>query len=321
MVINMIKKIVSVIGFGFMLLLALSALANAGYISFLIFLVIAFWISPFSKFIKSSFVDSVLKRGLGVGACIFLFFAACAFFPKVENTEGESTDASNMVADAEETLSERIIAAEQENAEAQEESAENDQNGTEPSVLTEDSGSEPDGSETVSVVEPTENADNSDNDANSQQETADEPDNSDISSQDQPTNSTTVSEQSVDPVVTQSVAQTPDQPDTTSTATSAVTQAQNGQSENNNTTPSNTMQNSPDTSGNSGGSSSNFNTYDNQQNHQTTEMWVLNTNTMKIHQPSCSSVSRISPENYATSSLTLEELRAKGYTTCGNCFR
>lgn len=63
---------------------------------------------------------------------------------------------------------------------------------------------------------------------------------------------------------------------------------------------------------------SNFNTYDNASQQQTDFTYVLNTNTMKIHHPTCSSVKKIAPHNYATSNSSLEELFAQGYTTCGN---
>jgi len=64
----------------------------------------------------------------------------------------------------------------------------------------------------------------------------------------------------------------------------------------------------------------NFDTYDNVEQQNTTEQWVLNTNSKKIHYPSCKSVKKISPKNYSTSSLSLEELKIQGYTTCGQCF-
>lgn len=47
--------------------------------------------------------------------------------------------------------------------------------------------------------------------------------------------------------------------------------------------------------------------------------WVLNTNSRKIHDPNCSSISDIKPENYAESTLTIRELEAQGYTICGAC--
>lgn len=70
---------------------------------------------------------------------------------------------------------------------------------------------------------------------------------------------------------------------------------------------------SPDNNGN-------FNTYDNESQQQTEDTYVLNTSRMKIHHPSCSSVKKIAPQNYATSSSTLDELINQGYSTCGNCF-
>ena len=46
-------------------------------------------------------------------------------------------------------------------------------------------------------------------------------------------------------------------------------------------------------------------------------LYVLNTNTKKIHNPWCSSVARISPQNYQETSRSVEELEAEGYTKCG----
>lgn len=68
-----------------------------------------------------------------------------------------------------------------------------------------------------------------------------------------------------------------------------------------------------------GGNGSNFDTYDNPEQQQTDAARVLNTNTMKIHYPSCSEVKKIAPQNYSTSNLTESELIAQGYTTCGRC--
>lgn len=67
------------------------------------------------------------------------------------------------------------------------------------------------------------------------------------------------------------------------------------------------------------GDGSNFHTYDNEEQQQTTETYVLNTNTRKFHYPSCSSVSQIAPQNYSTSSSSREELIAQGYDPCGRC--
>ena len=79
---------------------------------------------------------------------------------------------------------------------------------------------------------------------------------------------------------------------------------------------------SPSGGGNSGGGGdgSNFQTWDNPDQQQTSQNWVLNTNTMKVHYPSCSSVPRIAPHNYATSSAPLDELLSRGYSRCGRCF-
>lgn len=73
------------------------------------------------------------------------------------------------------------------------------------------------------------------------------------------------------------------------------------------------------TSSGGGGNGSNFNTYNNESQQNTSQTWVLNTNTMKIHYPDCNSVKKIAPQNLATSDATESELLARGYTTCGQC--
>ena len=70
-----------------------------------------------------------------------------------------------------------------------------------------------------------------------------------------------------------------------------------------------------------GSGNNNFDTYDNPEQQKTEDSYVLNTSSMKIHYPGCSSVAKIAPKNYATSSESVEELKARGYTTCGRCFK
>lgn len=60
---------------------------------------------------------------------------------------------------------------------------------------------------------------------------------------------------------------------------------------------------------------SNFNKYNNPE-QQNTEELVLNTKTKKIHHSYCSSVAKIKPENYATTTLSVAELEAQGYEKC-----
>lgn len=67
------------------------------------------------------------------------------------------------------------------------------------------------------------------------------------------------------------------------------------------------------------GEGSNFNTHDNPEQQQTEDSYVLNTNTKKFHYPSCESVKKIAPQNYATSDGTRDELIAQGYKPCGIC--
>jgi len=47
--------------------------------------------------------------------------------------------------------------------------------------------------------------------------------------------------------------------------------------------------------------------------------WVLNTNTKKVHDPSCSSVNEMKEKNKKLSNLSPEELKAKGYEPCKRC--
>lgn len=70
----------------------------------------------------------------------------------------------------------------------------------------------------------------------------------------------------------------------------------------------------------SSGNADNFNTYDSPEQQQTTDIFVLNTSTLKIHYPNCNDVLKIALENYSTTNLSINELKLQGYTTCGHCF-
>ena len=69
------------------------------------------------------------------------------------------------------------------------------------------------------------------------------------------------------------------------------------------------------------GKSSNFDTYDNPEQQNTTDSWVLNKSSKKIHHPNCKSVPKIAPKNYATSNESVEALEGKGYSKCKQCFK
>ena len=49
------------------------------------------------------------------------------------------------------------------------------------------------------------------------------------------------------------------------------------------------------------------------------QTYVLNTNTMKFHYPKCYSVTQIAPENRQDTTMSREEIIAKGFSPCGNC--
>ena len=55
------------------------------------------------------------------------------------------------------------------------------------------------------------------------------------------------------------------------------------------------------------------------QNSQNEGTYILNTNSKKIHLPTCSSVSSISSKNKKEYKGTLQELLDDGYTCCGSC--
>lgn len=66
-------------------------------------------------------------------------------------------------------------------------------------------------------------------------------------------------------------------------------------------------------------SQSNFDTYNNPSQQQTSSDYVLNTNTMKFHFPSCDDVPKIAPENYATFDGARDDVLNQGYSPCGHC--
>lgn len=67
------------------------------------------------------------------------------------------------------------------------------------------------------------------------------------------------------------------------------------------------------------GNGNNFDTYDNPDQQQTSANYVLNTSSMKFHYPTCSSVKKIAPQNYADFTGTRDEAIAAGYSPCGKC--
>lgn len=67
------------------------------------------------------------------------------------------------------------------------------------------------------------------------------------------------------------------------------------------------------------GDDNTFNTWDRPEQQQTTAAHVLNTKSLKIHEPSCKEVPKIAPQNYLESNASIEDLFVKGYTYCGVC--
>ncbi len=98
--------------------------------------------------------------------------------------------------------------------------------------------------------------------------------------------------------------------------------ARQNQSDNGTTTPSKSSgsaSSSSATGSSSDDGSYGFDTYYNPEQQNTSDKWVLNKESKKIHVPSCSDVPSIKPDNYTTSNLSLEELESQGYSRCGHC--
>lgn len=284
----MIKKLLSITGFVFVLLFALVAFKASGYVSFVLFLALAFWISPFSDFLKKSFKRSKGKRALSIAGGILVFLFAIGTFPTSEPSSSvaeepqltiETTESDTAVIDR--TLppddyqdSSEIISEEEVVDTTSEEERFN--------IIVADSHDDallsPSPNESIEI--------DSQNDCS-------------ISAENEP-----------------SIVVAPEE--STVNQTNDVTEPQVIE-------PSPSVVDTPDTAqattSGSDGSGYNFDTYYIPENQQTTETWVLNTSTMRVHHPSCKDVVKIKPENYATSSLSLEELIAAGYKPCGHCFK
>lgn len=54
---------------------------------------------------------------------------------------------------------------------------------------------------------------------------------------------------------------------------------------------------------------------------ETGDVYILNTNSLKIHKPTCESVEKMSEKNKQEYTGSLEELYSKGYADCQNCLK
>lgn len=67
------------------------------------------------------------------------------------------------------------------------------------------------------------------------------------------------------------------------------------------------------------GDDNTFNAWDRPEQQQTAAAHVLNTKSLKIHDPSCREVPKIAPQNYLESNESIDSLFSHGYTYCGVC--
>lgn len=68
-----------------------------------------------------------------------------------------------------------------------------------------------------------------------------------------------------------------------------------------------------------GDHSNNFTKYNNEEQQETTDKYVLNKSTKVFHYPWCNDVAKIKPANYKTSNSTRDEIATMGYKSCGHC--
>lgn len=78
--------------------------------------------------------------------------------------------------------------------------------------------------------------------------------------------------------------------------------------------------NAADSSGQSG-NSDNFHTYYNPHLQQTTDKYVLNTDSHIFHLPHCNDVVKMAEKNWTTSNNSYDNLIASGYKACGHCLK
>ena len=303
---KVVKTVLSVIGIAFFLLMALGCLIAPAYLSAALFLILALWISPLSRSLKESFANTTGKKIISVVVCAILFFVAIGVYPSTGSTQNAQEETiQNEVADVEETIEERSMPEEQNLEESSTENITTSSN----NESADTSNTQNDGN--IVVADSSDDKDSTDTTLSTTQNTNNVvAENHDTSSQTN-TQTNANAQTSTDDSANQSVATT-----TTQANETPVTQPSENAS-----TQSADNSSIQSSSGGNGGNSNNFNLYNNPEQQQTMETWVLNTSSMKIHHPGCRSVASIKPENYAVSSQSLQELMSMGYTTCGRCFK
>ena len=275
----MVKKILLWIGVFFFGSICILSLIGGGYVSALLFLLIALLCSPLWAKVTDSLPNGLLKAWVPAVIGVCLFIVGCICLPGTGTKDSE---------DVGESVVERSISEENTLAElpvTEDELYKEFELADNPESTAEDSIEELDNSETRTVPDdtaliPTEGKDASDGGT---------------SVVDGSNNLTDNEKQSSGEILTPLPA------DTTSDPTDSVRENETSTTADSVTAIS-TETNTPEVA-------------------ESEETWVLNINTMKIHYPTCNSVTQMKEKNKRISHLSLEELLANGYSKCKNCFK
>lgn len=272
--------------FASFLFFALGAFLSGGILSGIFFLILAVLCSPLRKKIFERLPDGVNRIPVKIGAGVLAFILSIGFFPESETTETPQQDVAVTTEEvAADTVNvEQDRAAELSAKEAEEKAAEEAERRAAEAAEAERIAQEEAAAKEAELI--------------AQEEAA---------------------AKEAERIAQEEAAAKEAERKAQEEATSAE-QFQISQPLPEEVAPERSVQTVMSTGGGGGsGNAANFNLYDNPEQQNTEDKYVLNTNTKKIHFPKCNDVTSIKSENYATSSQSIEELERQGYKRCGHC--
>ncbi len=275
----MIKKILLWIGVFFFGSICILSLIGGGYVSALLFLLIALLCSPLWGKVTDSLPNSLLKAWVPAVIGVSLFIVGCICLPSVGTMDSEDVDESVVERSSSEEKKLADLPTTEDELYKEFELADNPESSAE--VPIEDSNY----SDTRTVPDDTALISSEEKDASDDGTSVVDGSNDHTKNENQP---------SVEIL-------TPLPVDTTSDTTDSVRESETSATADSAAAIS-TETNTPEVT-------------------ETEETWVLNINTMKIHYPTCNSVTQMKEKNKRISHLSLEELLANGYSKCKNCFK